>query len=152
MSWLQWTLFCFTKCLLWVILPSVQTHARNQVPILWQSCLACHVAVVNSVPLHVKFLDSCFAFSCFKMMKNLWRWEWRNVSSKPTFNVCLAHYISQLACYMDTVGASITWARRWSRLPFSCFLFSCFFLWSPRHAFSSCSGWSGWQGAELVVL
>ena len=41
------------------------TQARNQQVILWQSRLACRFCDA----LQVRFQDSCFAFSCFKMTR-----------------------------------------------------------------------------------
>ena len=43
------------------------TQARNQQVILWQSRLACRFCDA----LQVRFQDSCFAFSCFKMTRIL---------------------------------------------------------------------------------
>ena len=74
----------------------MQTQARNQVsilPILWQSCLACHVAVVYSL---AKLSTACHVLRrlCFQLQDDA---ESLKVGVAECFEqakVCLAHYIT----------------------------------------------------------
>lgn len=106
----------------------MQTQARNQVsilPILWQSCLACHVAVVYSL---AKLSTACQVLRrlCFQLQDDA---ESLKVGVAECFeqaNVCLAHYISQLAC-IDHLSAAVVPAAVF--LLFVLFVFMLFHVW-----------------------